>query len=259
MMQMGRAALFRLKALMELPQELSDGPGLNVTKGILELKDVSFQYPDRDLVLSGVSFRFQRGALNFIVGPSGCGKSTLLHILCGFDRLLSGKVELDGQDIHSVPPPRLRSVLAVVPQEPDLFPVDIYENIRLGKPDATEDEVVQAAQEAGAHDFITALPDGYRTVVSGTGDNLSVGQRQRIALARALLRNAPVLLMDEPTAHVDEPTAAAIMENVRKRATTQTIVIVTHSTHHIQEEERVLVLKAPEEGAVEELNEEANR
>ncbi|HEY6000488.1 MAG TPA: ABC transporter ATP-binding protein [bacterium] len=197
-------------------------------RGRVVFEDVSFRYPGGPPVLSAVSVAIPAGARVALVGPSGAGKSTLAGMIVRFYDPTSGRITLDGHDLKSLQLSSLRRNIALVLQEPMLFDVTVGENIAYGRPAATAAQIRAAARSAGAHEFIEQLPSGYETRVGGQGQLLSLGQRQRIAIARAFLRDAPILILDEPTSSLDSVTEALVMASLRKLMRGRTTVIITH-------------------------------
>ncbi|MCO5969297.1 thiol reductant ABC exporter subunit CydD [Actinoallomurus soli] len=195
----------------------------------LRLEEVTVAYEGRDEpALDGFSLVVRPGETVALTGPSGSGKSTLLAVLLGFVRPDAGRVLLGGTDLADLDPDAWRSRVAWVPQRPYLFAGTVADNIRLGRPGATDDEVRRAARDAFAEEFVDALPEGFGTPLGERGTGLSAGQRQRIALARAFLRDAPILLLDEPTSGLDAESEAAVIEAVRRLAAGRTVVLVAH-------------------------------
>jgi ATP-binding cassette subfamily B protein len=196
--------------------------------GRIEFRDVSFSYAADRQALEHVSFVVAPGTRIGIAGPTGAGKTTLMNLLMRFYDPTRGAIFLDGVDLRDYRLADLRNQFAIMLQEPILFSTTIAENIAYGRQDATFDEVVEAARTARAHDFITALPDGYETLVGERGMQLSGGERQRISLARAFLKNAPILVLDEPTSSVDLRTEAAIMESLEHLMRGRTTFMIAH-------------------------------
>ncbi|MCO6000288.1 thiol reductant ABC exporter subunit CydD [Actinoallomurus rhizosphaericola] len=195
----------------------------------LRLEEVTVAYEGRDEpALDGFSLVVRPGETVALTGPSGSGKSTLLAVLLGFVRPDAGRVLLGETDLADLEPDAWRSRVAWVPQRPYLFAGTVADNIRLGRPGATDDEVRRAARDAVAEEFVDALPEGFETPLGERGTGLSAGQRQRIALARAFLRDAPILLLDEPTSGLDAESEAAVIEAVRRLAAGRTVVLVAH-------------------------------
>jgi thiol reductant ABC exporter CydD subunit len=203
-------------------------------------------YPGRPLpALDGISLAIERGELLAIVGPSGCGKSTLLSALMGFVDPAGGRIVVGGTNLRDVDPRHWRSQVAWVGQRPHLFAVSIADNIRLGRPDAGDAEVRDAAAQAGAGQFIEALPHGYQTQLGERGIGLSFGQRQRIALARAFLKNAALLLLDEPTAGLDGAAEARVATTLQSLKRGTTVVLTSHHPALFTRADRVITLATP--------------
>jgi ATP-binding cassette, subfamily B, bacterial len=211
----------------DVPEKPSARELVRATGGI-EFRDVSFAYVGDRAVLQGISFRIPPRTRVGIAGHTGSGKSTLMSLLMRFYDPTSGQILLDGVDLRDYRIAALREQFGIVLQEPVLFSTTIYENIIYGRPDATREMVEAAARHANAHKFITALPDGYDTQVGDRGMSLSGGERQRISIARAFLKDAPVLVLDEPTSSVDVNTEAEIMDAVRRLMEGRTTFIIAH-------------------------------
>ncbi len=218
------------KLLDELP-EVIDHPGakrLRKASGAVAFENVRFSYEPARPVLKDISFEAPPGAKVGIQGRTGAGKSTLMTLLMRFYDPESGRILLDGVDLRDYRVADLRSQFGLVLQDPVLFSTSLAENIGYGKPGATQDEIMEAARRANAHDFISALPDGYETQVGERGMKLSGGERQRISLARAFLRDAPILILDEPTSSVDLKTEQAILEALERLMEGRTTFIIAH-------------------------------
>lgn len=213
-------------------------------RGEIEFKDVSFRYPARPeaTALDAVSLHVKPGETVAIVGPSGAGKSTIIQLLLRFYNTQSGAITLDGVSIADLKREDLRSALALVPQDPVIFAASARENIRFGRPQASDAEVEAAAAAAAAHDFISALPEGYETYVGERGVMLSGGQKQRIAIARAILRDAPVLLLDEATSALDAESERAVQQAVDALAEGRTTLIVAHRLATVKKADRIVVM-----------------
>ncbi len=206
-------------------------------------RDVRYAYDGgRRIALEGVTFAVEPGQQVALVGPSGAGKSTIAALLLRFIAPDSGTITVDGMPLTAIPPDLWRAQLAWVPQQPYLFNASILDNIRLGRPEATPEEVIFAARQAAADDFIRALPDGYATVVGERGARLSGGQAQRIALARAFLRDAPLLILDEPTAHLDAENEALVEAAIERLLRGRTALIIAHRLHTVVRADRIIVL-----------------
>ncbi|HEY0967360.1 MAG TPA: ABC transporter transmembrane domain-containing protein [Opitutaceae bacterium] len=225
--------------------ETSVAPGPRL-QGEVEFRDVVFRYPSRAdvIVLNGISLHAAPGEKIALVGPSGAGKSTLTALLLRFYDPDSGALLIDGQDARDYPLPRLRSQLAIVPQDVLLFGGSIAENIGYGKPGASEEEIRQAARLANADDFITGFPDGYATVVGDRGIKLSGGQRQRVAIARAILKNPAILILDEATSSLDSESEHLVQEALNRLMKGRTTFIVAHRLATIREADRIAVIDA---------------
>ncbi|MDQ3764313.1 MAG: ABC transporter ATP-binding protein/permease [Actinomycetota bacterium] len=213
-------------------------------RGQLRLHQVSFAYPDTTTsVLHQISFTAQPGQTVALVGASGAGKTTLLKLLLRFYDPTSGHITLDGHDLRELDPAALRANIAIVLQETLLLDGTIADNIRAGRPEATHEELIAAAQTADAHEFITALPDGYDTRVGQRGRLLSGGQRQRIAIARAMIRDAPLLLLDEPTTSLDADAATRVLTPMRRLITGRTTLIISHNLLTTADADHIIYLQ----------------
>ena len=212
-------------------------------RGMVSFDDVTFRYPARPEVsaLNGVSLSVRPGETVALVGPSGAGKTTILQLLMRFYDPASGVVRLDGIDLRDMARADFRRALSLVPQDPVIFAASARENIRFGRPDATDAEVEEAARAAAAHDFIVALPDGYDSYLGERGVMLSGGQRQRIAIARAILRDAPVLLLDEATSALDAESERAVQAAVESLAEGRTVLVVAHRLATVKRADRIVV------------------
>jgi ATP-binding cassette, subfamily B, bacterial len=218
-------------------------------KGDIAFEDVTFHYPTRpgQQALNGVSFRVKSGETVALVGPSGAGKTTVFQILLRFYDPQSGVVRLDGIALSDMARRDFRQAIALVSQDAVIFSASVADNIRFGRPDATDAEVEAAARAAAAHDFIAALPEGYATKVGERGVLLSGGQKQRIAIARAVLRNAPVLLLDEATSALDAESEALVQRAVDDMAKDRTTLVIAHRLATVKKADRILVF---EEGRI---------
>jgi len=240
------ARLAEALATLLLPHELRDHPKATVLvkRGArVEFGDVTFGYADGTRVFAGLNLRLEPGQRVGLVGPSGGGKSTLFALLQRFYDLQHGRILIDGQDIARVTQDSLRSAIAVVPQDISLFHRSMIENIRYGKPDASEEELRTAALAARCGDFMDALPEGLDTIVGERGVKLSGGQRQRIAIARAFLRDAPLLLLDEATSALDADSEEAIREALGRLMLGRTVVAIAHRLSTLRSFDRVIVLR----------------
>ncbi len=229
-----------------------DPEPFRMKKGAIGFRDVTFAYDGGDTVFDGFSFSVCAGEKVGLVGPSGGGKSTITKLLLRFVDPQGGSVEIDGQDIRNIRQDDLRSRIAYVPQEPLLFHRSLLENIAYGRPDATEEDVMDAAKRAHAHEFIKGLEKGYETLVGERGIKLSGGQRQRVAIARAILKDAPILVLDEATSALDSESEHAIQEALVELMKGRTAIIIAHRLSTIRKMDRIVVLdengKIAEEG-----------
>ncbi|MEP1586617.1 MAG: ATP-binding cassette domain-containing protein, partial [Tateyamaria sp.] len=213
-------------------------------QGRISFEDVQFAYPARPATnaLDGVSFDIQPGETIAFVGPSGAGKTTVFQMLLRFYDPQSGAIKLDGMDVAGLEREAFRKHIALVPQDPMIFATSAAENIAFGRPDATRAEIEAAARAAAAHDFITALPQGYDSPLGERGVMLSGGQKQRIAIARAILRDAPVLLLDEATSALDAESERAVQDAVDALSEGRTTLIVAHRLATVKKADRIVVL-----------------
>lgn len=244
-LQVWLASLDRTFALLDQQPEIGERVGaqrLATANGEFEFRNVSFAYDESGRGLQDLAFRIPAGTRVGIVGATGAGKTTLLNLLMRFYDPTVGEVLLDGQDIREYRIADLRRQYAVVLQEPVLFASSIAENIAYGKPDASDEEIIAAATAAASHDFILNLPQGYETQVGERGSRLSGGERQRISLARAFLRNSPILILDEPTSSVDVHTEAAIMEATERLISGRTTFMIAHRLSTLKSCDLILVL-----------------
>jgi ATP-binding cassette subfamily B protein len=214
-------------------------------RGAIGFDAVRFFYPTRPdtAALDTVSFTIQPGETVAIVGPSGAGKSTIFQLLLRFYDPASGKITLDGVPLSDMTRATFRAAMALVPQDPVIFAASARENIRFGRPDATDAEVEEAAKAAAAHDFLVKLPQGYDTYVGERGLMLSGGQKQRIAIARAILRDAPILLLDEATSALDAESERAVQDAVTRLSEGRTTLIVAHRLATVKQADRILVFE----------------
>ena len=240
----GEAALNRLEHVFNEPVAIKDPPNpaaIGRARGDLEFRDVSFAYKADEPVLGGVSAVIPAGTVCALVGPSGAGKTTFANLVPRFFDIGGGRVALDGIDIRQLRLGDLRRNIALVSQDPVLFNDTIYNNLLLGRLDATEAEVRAAAASAHADEFIRTFPDGYDTVVGERGARLSGGQKQRLAIARAFLRNAPILILDEATSALDSQSEQMIQDALRKLVVGKTVLIIAHRFSTIRDASMILV------------------
>src|SRR4029434_8008961 len=240
----------RIFAVEDEPVPVQDGPGVPVTLSrngvgvpVMCYEDVGFTYvPGDPPALRQVSFAVQRGQTVALVGRSGSGKTTALHLLMRFWEPASGRILLAGHDLRQYTLEALRQQLALVSQDTYLFNASVRENLRLGRPDATDAELEQAAREAHAHEVILRLPDGYDTRLGERGVQLSGGQRQRLAIARAILKDAPMLLLDEATSHLDSENERLVHEALKRLMAGRTTLLIAHRLSTIRDADLIVVL-----------------
>ena len=245
--------------LLDTEPEITERPGalsLERVEGHVTFDAVSFAYPSRAETLAGISFDAPAGSVIAVVGPTGAGKSTLVNLIPRLYEAGAGRVLVDGHDVRDLTLDSLRQNVAVVLQEPLLFLATIADNIGYGRLDATMDEIVEAAKQANAHDFISALPNGYATKLGERGAMLSGGERQRICIARAFLKDAPILVLDEPTSSIDSRTEGVILAALDRLMVGRTTFIVAHRLSTLTAADRLVVLgkgKVVEQGRHPEL------
>lgn len=233
--------------LLQQPAEVVDKPDaevLNVQSGEVVLEDVHFGYDAERAILKGVSLTAKPGETVAIVGSSGSGKSTIGRLLFRFYDVGSGAVRIDGQDLRDVTQISLHAQIGVVPQDTVLFNDTVHYNIAYGRPTASEEEIVTAAKAAKIHDFVSSLPDGYQTTVGERGLKLSGGEKQRVGIARTLLKNPPILLLDEATSALDTKTEMEIQAELKAMAKGRTVITIAHRLSTIAEADRIVVLES---------------
>jgi ATP-binding cassette, subfamily B, heavy metal transporter len=232
-------------ALLHEPAEIVDRPGakpLRVKKGEIKFENVSFAYDPERPILKNVSFEVPEGKIVAIVGPSGAGKSTISRILFRFYDISRGKVLIDGQNIKDVTQASLRAAIGMVPQDTVLFNDTIEYNIRYGKPDASPAEVREAARLAQIHELIVTLPQGYDALVGERGLKLSGGEKQRVAIARTILKSPPILMLDEATSALDSHTEKEIQDALERVAQNRTSLVIAHRLSTVVHADNIIVL-----------------
>ncbi len=244
-----RQALVDMGDMFELlhqPAEITDAPGapaLQVAGAAVELEDVAFAYDPARPILKGISLSIPAGQTVALVGPSGSGKSTIGKLLFRFYEVTGGAIRIDGQDIRGVSQESLHAAIGVVPQDTVLFNDTIRYNIAYGRADATQAEIEAAARAARIHDFVLSLPEGYDTMVGERGLKLSGGEKQRVGIARTLLKNPPILLLDEATSALDTQTERDIQESLKAMGQGRTVITIAHRLSTIADADRIVVLE----------------
>ena len=240
----GSASLQRLEEVLNEPETIVDPPNpvpVGRLKGEIEFENVTFEYKVAEPALHGVNARIPRGTVCALVGPSGAGKTTFANLVLRFYDVGAGRLTIDGIDVRSMRFSDLRRNIALVSQDPVLFNDSLYHNLLLGRPDAAREQVIAAAKSAHAHDFICSFPEGYETLAGERGSRLSGGQKQRIAVARAFLRDAPILILDEATSALDSESEAAIQAALKKLVIGKTVIIIAHRFSTIRDASLILV------------------
>jgi ABC-type multidrug transport system fused ATPase/permease subunit len=243
-----QAAAERVFQLMDARPSVAEAPDarrLESPRGRVEFDAVRFRYgPDAPWALDGVSFAVEPGQTAALVGHTGAGKSTVVSLLCRFYDVTEGAVRLDGEDVKGLTLDTLRRHIGVIPQDGFLFSGTVMDNLRFGRPDAGDAEIVAAAERLGAHALLSALPDGYDTEVGERGSRLSHGQRQAVCYVRALLAEPRVLILDEATSSLDAATEHTLQEALRRLAEGRTTIVVAHRLSTIRHAERILVFES---------------
>lgn len=258
--QRGMTGIERFVEIMDSTVEILDEPGaepMEQVEGRIRFDHVSFEYPDdHNPVLNDICLEIRPGEKLALVGPSGGGKTTLCNLIPRFYDTTRGTIQIDGRDLRGITLQSLRSSIGIVQQDVYLFSGTVYENIAYGRPEASREDVIQAARLAGAHEFITELKDGYDTYVGERGVKLSGGQKQRISIARVFLKNPPILILDEATSALDNESEHIVSQSLERLAQGRTTVTIAHRLTTIQNADRILVLsggKIAEEGSHQEL------
>jgi ATP-binding cassette subfamily B protein len=240
----------------DIEEETQNAPLLQIKLGNIKFKDVDFSYRPLEQVLNKLNFSAEHGQITALVGPSGGGKSTIMSLLLRYWKPQSGLISIDDKDITAVQIKSLRKNIAYVSQDVFLFNGTIKENIAMGKPDASDEEIIAAAQMAFAHDFITGFDQGYNTHCGENGIQLSGGQKQRISIARAILKNAPILLLDEATSALDNESEKKIQLALSNLTKGRTTIVIAHRLTTIQSADKICFVKngsVTEEGTHQQL------
>ena len=244
--QNGYSGYERFLQILSIEPEIKDSENavsINNVKGDIKLDDVSFKYNDSShRVLKHINLEVKAGSYVALVGSSGAGKTTLCNLIPRFYEATSGKITIDGKDIKDIKLKDLRDNIGIVQQDVYLFVGTVYDNIRYGRPDATREEVIAAAKEANAYDFIMSLPNGFETDIGQRGIKLSGGQKQRISIARVFLKNPPILIFDEATSALDNESEKIVQESMEKLVKNRTTMVIAHRLSTIRNAEKILVL-----------------
>lgn len=244
--QNGYSGYERFLQILSIEPEIKDSENavsINNVKGDIKLEDVSFKYNDSShRVLKHINLEVKAGSYVALVGSSGAGKTTLCNLIPRFYEATSGKITIDGKDIKDIKLKDLRDNIGIVQQDVYLFVGTVYDNIRYGRPDATREEVIAAAKEANAYNFIMSLPNGFETDIGQRGIKLSGGQKQRISIARVFLKNPPILIFDEATSALDNESEKIVQESMEKLAKNRTTMVIAHRLSTIRNAEKILVL-----------------
>ncbi len=258
--QEGIAGFDRFMEVLEVEPDIQDKPNaieLTQVQGNIEFKNVSFKYKeDYDHVLKNISLDIKVGEYVALVGPSGVGKTTLCSLIPRFYEVTEGEIFVDGKNISNVSMRSLRKNIGIVQQDVYLFGASVLDNIRYGKPDASKEEIIEAAKKAHAHDFIMALPDGYATDIGQRGVKLSGGQKQRLSIARVFLKDPPIIIFDEATSALDNESERAVQASLEKLTVNRTTLVIAHRLSTVRNAQRILVLTdngIEEQGTHEEL------
>jgi len=244
-MEGATAGAKRCFEVLDRQDDVRDSPNavaISSAKGAIDFRSVSFGYAEDRYVLWDINLRIEPNQIVGLAGSTGAGKSTLLSLVPRFYDPTTGSVMLDGRDVREITKKSLRAQIAIVLQDTLLFSTTVRENIAYGRPGATDEQLIEAARRAQADEFIRQMPQGYASPVGERGGHLSVGQRQRIGIARAFLKNAPILLLDEPTSALDPGTESAIMETIRELMRGRTTLIATHRLGTIHNLDQIIVL-----------------
>lgn len=245
MIQKGLSGFRRFSAIMETEPDIEDATDakeLKNVKGDVSYDHVTFRYNEDEPVLSDVSFKISAGRSIALVGPSGGGKTTICSLLLRFYELTDGRITIDGEDIRNFTLESLRKNIGIVQQDVYLFCGTVRENIAYGKPDASDEEIMEAAKNANIHDFIMSLPDGYNTFVGERGTRLSGGQKQRISIARVFLKNPPILILDEATSALDNESERHIQKSLEELSKNRTTITIAHRLSTIRGADEIIVI-----------------
>lgn len=244
--QEGLTGFERFMEILEVQPDIKDSPDANQlmnVQGNIEFKNVSFKYKEDYIhVLNNLSLNIKAGEYIALVGPSGVGKTTLCSLIPRFYEVNDGEILIDGNNIKRITQRSLRKNIGIVQQDTYLFAGTVLENIRYGRSDASNEEIIKAAKQANAHDFITALPNGYDTDIGQRGVKLSGGQKQRLSIARVFLKNPPIIIFDEATSSLDNESEKAVQNALEKLTVNRTTLVIAHRLSTVRHAQRILVL-----------------
>jgi subfamily B ATP-binding cassette protein MsbA len=246
-LQMGILSIDRVFAIMDQMPKIIDKPDAKVfkaRKGIIKVDNIKFSYVSNVEILHGINLEVEAGEKVAIVGAAGSGKSTLINLILRFYDVKEGSIKIDGEDIRDITIKSLRDNIAFVSQDVVLFDDTIRKNILMGKSNATDEEVVEAAKNAAAHNFIMRQEHGYNTIVGERGGNLSGGQKQMISIARAMLKNAPILLLDEATSSLDSKSERMVQEGLERLMQDRTSIVIAHRLSTIINADKIYVFES---------------
>lgn len=247
--QMTMISIKRVLEILDMPIENTEGKQMEVDRTaeqVFAFQNVSFTYAGQmekeQKTIENLNLTVERGKRIALVGRSGCGKSTIIKLMCRQYEADAGEICFYGTKFSDIAPKTVRSELALISQDTVIFPMSVSENIRIGRPEADCGEIIEAARKAGCENFIKELPDGYDTMLEERGSNLSGGQKQRISIARAILKDAPVLLLDEPTSAIDRETEAFVNETLKEISQDRTVITVAHRLSTITDYDEIIVI-----------------
>lgn len=239
---MFKQAMSGIGSILNVPVPNRKAENLTVTNGDIEIQNLTFAYPGKKAALENINLTFRKGSKNALVGASGCGKSTLANLLMGFWEPTKGCILIDGKITAHISEKQLSTLFSIVQQEVFLFNLSMEENIRIGKPAATMDEIMSAAKKARIHDFIMSLPNQYQTLAGESGVKFSGGEKQRISIARMILKNAPIIILDEATAAIDSENEALIQAAIDDLSKDKTIIMIAHHLNTIRDVDQIVVM-----------------
>ena len=232
-----------VRTILDAPELIRPAQEIKITDAAISLENVRFHYNANTEVLHGIDLNIMPGTVTALVGASGSGKSTIAKLIAGYWDVTDGSIKLGNIDLRNIPAEQLTNLIAYVSQDNFLFDDTIRENIRMGNPKATDQQVEQMAKAAGCDEFIRELPAGYDTKVGESGGQLSGGERQRIAIARAMMKNAPIIILDEATAYADVENEAIMQEAIAKLITGKTLLVIAHRLSTITDADNIVVVE----------------